>query len=63
MRFTDDSFDEHIQSTIGVDFKVRVYDRSSGDLVSENLLVSTICEAVAYAHASITSMTAAIRQR
>lgn len=23
MRFTDDSFDEHIQSTIGVDFKVK----------------------------------------
>ena len=24
LRFTDDSFDEHIQSTIGVDFKVRL---------------------------------------
>lgn len=25
LRFTDDSFDEHIQSTIGVDFKVSLY--------------------------------------
>jgi Ras-related protein Rab-18 len=23
LRFTEDSFDEHIQSTIGVDFKVK----------------------------------------
>jgi small GTP-binding protein len=26
LRFTDDSFDEHIQSTIGVDFKVKHID-------------------------------------
>jgi Ras-related protein Rab-18 len=26
LRFTDDSFDEHIQSTIGVDFKVKHLD-------------------------------------
>ena len=29
LRFTDDSFDEHIQSTIGVDFKVKHLDVSS----------------------------------
>ncbi|CAN0520961.1 unnamed protein product, partial [Scytosiphon promiscuus] len=23
LRFTDDTFDDHLQSTIGVDFKVR----------------------------------------
>ena len=28
LRFTDDSFDEHIQSTIGVDFKVKHLDMS-----------------------------------
>jgi Ras-related protein Rab-18 len=28
LRFTDDSFDEHIQSTIGVDFKVKHMDVS-----------------------------------
>jgi Ras-related protein Rab-18 len=28
LRFTDDSFDEHIQSTIGVDFKVKHIDMS-----------------------------------
>mmetsp|Transcript_6245 Transcript_6245/g.9066 ORF Transcript_6245/g.9066 Transcript_6245/m.9066 type:complete len:226 (+) Transcript_6245:89-766(+) len=28
LRFTDDSFDEHIQSTIGVDFKVKHVDAS-----------------------------------
>lgn len=28
LRFTDDSFDEHIQSTIGVDFKVKHVDMS-----------------------------------
>ena len=26
LRFTDDSFDDHIQSTIGVDFKVKHMD-------------------------------------
>jgi Ras-related protein Rab-18 len=29
LRFTDDSFDEHIQSTIGVDFKVKHLDVSN----------------------------------
>lgn len=29
LRFTDDSFDEHIQSTIGVDFKVKHLDVAS----------------------------------
>ncbi|CAN0267618.1 unnamed protein product, partial [Hapterophycus canaliculatus] len=26
LRFTDDTFDDHLQSTIGVDFKVKMVD-------------------------------------
>eukprot|EP00542_Grammatophora_oceanica_P010516 CAMPEP_0194033998 /NCGR_PEP_ID=MMETSP0009_2-20130614/6438_1 /TAXON_ID=210454 /ORGANISM="Grammatophora oceanica, Strain CCMP 410" /LENGTH=322 /DNA_ID=CAMNT_0038674733 /DNA_START=60 /DNA_END=1025 /DNA_ORIENTATION=+ len=33
LRFTDDSFDEHIQSTIGVDFKVKHLDVGDGKRV------------------------------
>ena len=33
LRFTDDSFDEHIQSTIGVDFKVKHLQQDDGTRV------------------------------
>lgn len=32
LRFTDDTFDDHLQSTIGVDFKVKMMRKSSKDV-------------------------------